>query len=98
MQGLGRRTGREHSTGLDHVAGTWCQLTGSAWTSYCSRAARTSVRATVVSERTYPGANTTTGVAVSGDRLPATNSQMDTYLYGAPLTSPVLTAESLPLH
>ena len=55
-------------------------------------------RATVVSERTYPGADTTTGVAVSGDRLLVTNSQMDTYLYGDPLTSPVFTLESLPLH
>lgn len=54
-------------------------------------------RATVVSERTYPGADTTTGVAVSGDRLLVTNSQMDTYLYGAPLTSPVFTVENLPL-
>ncbi|GLX49449.1 hypothetical protein Shyhy01_23990 [Streptomyces hygroscopicus subsp. hygroscopicus] len=54
-------------------------------------------RATVVSERTYPGADTLTGVAVSGDRLLVTNSQMDTYLYGAPLTSPVFTLESLPL-
>ncbi|GAB3969114.1 hypothetical protein GCM10029978_039810 [Actinoallomurus acanthiterrae] len=54
-------------------------------------------RATVVSERTYPGADTITGVAVSGDRLLVTNSQMDTYLYGTPLTSPVFTLESLPL-
>lgn len=54
-------------------------------------------RATVVSERTYPGADTTTGVAVSGDRLLVTNSQMDTFLYGTPLTSPVFTLESLPL-
>jgi sugar lactone lactonase YvrE len=54
-------------------------------------------RATVVSERTYPGADTTTGVAVSGDRLLVTNSQMDTYLYGTPLTSPVFTLECLPL-
>ncbi|MBE1496198.1 sugar lactone lactonase YvrE [Amycolatopsis lexingtonensis] len=56
-----------------------------------------STRATVVSERTYPGADTTTGVVVSGDRLLVTNSQMDTYLYGTPLTSPVFTLESLPL-
>jgi sugar lactone lactonase YvrE len=56
-----------------------------------------STRATVVSERTYPGADNTTGVAVSGDRLLVTNSQMDTYLYGTPLTSPVFTLESLPL-
>jgi sugar lactone lactonase YvrE len=55
-------------------------------------------RATVVSERTYPGADTTTGVATSGNRLLVTNSQMDTYLYGTPLTSPVFTIESLPLH
>jgi sugar lactone lactonase YvrE len=54
-------------------------------------------RATVVSERTYPGADTTTGIAVSGDRLLVTNSQMDTYLYGTALTSPVFTLESLPL-
>ncbi len=54
--------------------------------------------ATVVSERTYPGAHTTTGVTVSGDRLLVTNSQMDNYLYGAPLTSPVFTLENLPLH
>jgi sugar lactone lactonase YvrE len=56
-----------------------------------------STRATVVSGRTYPGADTTTGVAVSGDRLLVTNSQMDTYLYGTPLTSPVFTLESLTL-
>ncbi|MEV5720519.1 hypothetical protein AB0L41_42160 [Amycolatopsis mediterranei] len=55
-------------------------------------------RAAVVSERTYPGADTTTGVAVSGDRLLVTNSQMDTYLYGDPLTSPVFTVQSLPAH
>ncbi|HWO64824.1 MAG TPA: hypothetical protein VNO31_32780 [Umezawaea sp.] len=54
-------------------------------------------RATVVSDRTYPGADTTTGVALSGDRLLVTNSQMDTYLYGTPLTNPVFTVESLPL-
>jgi Cu-Zn family superoxide dismutase len=55
-------------------------------------------RADVVSERTYPGADTTTGVTISGNRLLVTNSQMDTYLYGTPLTSPVFTVESLPLH
>ncbi|MBD3005396.1 hypothetical protein [Streptomyces sp. 5-10] len=37
-------------------------------------------RATVGSTRTYPGADTTTDVAVSRDRLPVTNSQMYTYL------------------
>ncbi len=56
-----------------------------------------STSATVVSVRTYPGADTTTGVAVSGNRLLVTNSQMDTYLYGTPLTSPVFTITSLPL-
>ncbi|MEW2373459.1 hypothetical protein AB0940_29410 [Streptomyces sp. NPDC006656] len=56
-----------------------------------------STRAVVVSERTFPGADTTTGVAVSGGRLLVTNSQMDTYLYGEPLTSPAFTIESLPL-
>ncbi|RSO05678.1 hypothetical protein DMH18_30935 [Streptomyces sp. WAC 06783] len=55
-------------------------------------------RATVISTRTYPGADTTTGVAVSGNRLLVTNSQMDTYLYGDPQTSPDFTIESLPLH
>ncbi|MES9506933.1 hypothetical protein ABWJ92_11065 [Streptomyces sp. NPDC000609] len=55
-------------------------------------------RVTVASERTYPGAHTTTGVAVSGDRLLVTNAQMGSYLYGAPLSSPVLTLESPPLH
>ncbi|MFC9432987.1 SMP-30/gluconolactonase/LRE family protein [Nocardia sp. NPDC057030] len=55
-------------------------------------------RATVVSERTYPGAHTTTGITVSADRLLVTNSQMDNYLYGAPLTSPTFTVENLPLH
>jgi sugar lactone lactonase YvrE len=54
-------------------------------------------RAGVVSTRTCPGADTTTGVAVSGNRLLVTNSQMDTYLYGDRLTSPVFTLESLPL-
>jgi sugar lactone lactonase YvrE len=54
-------------------------------------------RAAVVSARTYPGADTTTGVAVSRDRLLVTNSQMDTFLYGDPLTSPAFTLESLPL-
>jgi hypothetical protein len=38
-----------------------------------------------------------TGVALSGDRLVVTNSRMDTYLYGTPLTSPVFTLESLQL-
>jgi hypothetical protein len=55
-------------------------------------------RATVISERTYPGADTTTGIAISGNRLLVANSQMDTYLYGTPLTSPMFTLESLPLH
>ncbi len=55
-------------------------------------------QANVVSERTYPGADVPTGIAVSGDRLLVTNSQFDTYLYHAPLTSPVFTLESLPLH
>lgn len=54
-------------------------------------------RAAVVSTRTYPGADTTTGVAVSQDRLLVTNSQLDTFLYGDPQTSPVFTLESLPL-
>ncbi len=54
-------------------------------------------RAAVLSARTYPGADTTTGIAVSGNRLLATNSQMDTFLYGDPLTSPVFTLDSLPL-
>ncbi|MCA1221028.1 SMP-30/gluconolactonase/LRE family protein [Streptomyces sp. 8L] len=54
-------------------------------------------RATPVSVRTFPGADTTTGVAVDRGRLLVTNSQMDTYLYGDPLTSPVFTLESLPL-
>jgi sugar lactone lactonase YvrE len=54
-------------------------------------------RATVVSTRTYPGADTTTSVAVSGNRLLVTNSQMDTYLFGTPQTSPEFTLESLPL-
>jgi sugar lactone lactonase YvrE len=53
---------------------------------------------TVVSERTYPGIDTPTGVTVSGDRLLVTNSQMNNYLYGDPLESPVFTIESLPLH
>lgn len=55
-------------------------------------------RATVVSERAYPGIDTPTGVTISGDRLLVTNSQMDHYLYGAPLQSSVFTVESLPLH
>jgi sugar lactone lactonase YvrE len=55
-------------------------------------------RGTVVSERTYPGADTTTGVAINGNRLLVTNSQMNNYLYGDPLESPVFTVEDLPLH
>jgi hypothetical protein len=54
-------------------------------------------RATVVSERTYPGVDTPTGIAVSGNRLVVSNSQFDTYLSGAPLTSRVFSVESLPL-
>jgi sugar lactone lactonase YvrE len=54
-------------------------------------------RAEVVATRTYPGAGTVTGVAVSRGRLLVTNSQMDTYLYGDPQTSPDFTVESLPL-
>jgi sugar lactone lactonase YvrE len=54
-------------------------------------------RATVLSERTYPGADTPTGIAVSGDRLLVTNSQLDTFLYGVPLKSPVFSVENLPL-
>lgn len=56
------------------------------------------MRASLTAERTYPGADTTTGVAISGNRLLVTNSQMDTYLYGSPLSSPTFTIESLPLH
>lgn len=55
-------------------------------------------RDTVISERKYPGIDTPTGVAVSGNRLLVTNSQMDTYLYHTPLTSPKFTLVSLPLH
>ena len=62
------------------------------------RLSRDGTRATVVSERTYRGADTTTGIAVSGNRLLVTNSQMDTLLFGTPLTNPVFTIESLPLH
>ncbi|MEZ0111001.1 sugar lactone lactonase YvrE [Catenulispora sp. EB89] len=51
----------------------------------------------VVDERTYPGADTTTGIAISGDRLLVTNSQLDAFLYGNPLRSPVFTVENLPL-
>ncbi|WP_329347402.1 hypothetical protein OG226_01330 [Streptomyces sp. NBC_01261] len=54
-------------------------------------------RTAVLSARTYPGADTTTGVAVNGNRLLVTNSQMDTFLYGDPLTSPAFTLDSLPL-
>ncbi|MBB5938597.1 SMP-30/gluconolactonase/LRE family protein [Streptomyces zagrosensis] len=53
-------------------------------------------RGTVVSERTYPGADTTTGIAVVGNRLVVTNSQMDTFLYHDPLTRSVFTLASLP--
>lgn len=62
------------------------------------RLSRDHARATVVAERTYPGADTITGVAVSGDRLLATNSQMNSYLRGEPPAGPVFTLESLPLH
>jgi sugar lactone lactonase YvrE len=55
-------------------------------------------RGTVVSERTFPGIDTPTGITVSGNRLLVTNSQMNNYLYGDPLQSPVFTVESLPLH
>ncbi|MBR7838991.1 hypothetical protein KDL01_37330 [Actinospica durhamensis] len=55
-------------------------------------------RATLVSERTFPGIDTPTGVAISADRLLVTNSQMNNYLYGAPLESSVFTVESIPLH
>jgi sugar lactone lactonase YvrE len=54
--------------------------------------------AAVISERTFPGADTVTGVAISGDRLLVTSSQMDSYLFGDPLTSPTFTVGSLPLH
>jgi hypothetical protein len=53
--------------------------------------------ATIVSERTYPGIDTPTGVTISGDRLLVTNSQMNNYFYGVPLESSVFTVESLPL-
>ncbi|MET9265447.1 hypothetical protein [Amycolatopsis sp. NPDC004079] len=62
------------------------------------RLSRDYTQATVVGERTYPGADTTTGVAVSGDRLLVSNSQMNGYLRGDPPASPVFTLESLPLH
>lgn len=53
--------------------------------------------ATIVSERTYPGIDTPTGVTISGDRLLVTNSQMNNYFYGVPPESSVFTVESLPL-
>ena len=55
-------------------------------------------RATVVSERVYPGIDTPTGLTILGNRLLVTNSQMDHLLYGAPLQSSVFTIESIPLH
>lgn len=61
------------------------------------RVSGNSTRGTVVSEHAYPGADTTTGVATLGNRLLVTNSQMDTYLYQDPLTSPVFTLTSLPI-
>ncbi|MEV8373470.1 hypothetical protein AB0P21_12075 [Kribbella sp. NPDC056861] len=62
------------------------------------RLSRDLTRATVVAERTYPGADTTTGIAISRNRLLVTNSQLDTYLYGDPQTSPAFTVQTLPLH
>ncbi|MFD9863700.1 SMP-30/gluconolactonase/LRE family protein [Streptomyces alboflavus] len=61
------------------------------------RLSRHATRATLVSTRTYPGADTTTAVALSGHRMLVTNSQMDSYLAQLPPTSPVFTLESLPL-
>lgn len=54
-------------------------------------------RATTVAERTYPGADVPTTLAVSRGRLLAVNSQFDTFFSGAPLTSETFTVSSLPL-
>lgn len=51
----------------------------------------------VVTERSYPGADVPTTLAISRGRLLAVNSQFDTFFSGAPLTSETFTISRLPL-
>jgi streptogramin lyase len=53
---------------------------------------------TVTAERTYPGADVPTTLALSRGRLLAVNSQFDTFFNGTPQTSPTFTISALPLH
>jgi len=50
-----------------------------------------------VAERSYPGADVPTTLALSRGRLLAVNSQFDTFFQGAPQTSEKFTISSLPL-
>jgi len=54
-------------------------------------------RGTTIAERTYPGADVPTTLALSRGRLLVVNSQFDTFFNGAPQTSPTFTISSLPL-
>jgi hypothetical protein len=93
------RTGRQQSRRPDHRTATRLYIGRSVNNEIATvRLSFDKTQATVVSERTFPGADTLTGVALSGSRLLVTNSQMGTYLYGTPLTSQVFTIESLPLY
>jgi hypothetical protein len=55
-------------------------------------------RGITLTERSYPGADVPTTLAVSRGRLLAVNSQFDTLFNGAPQTSPTFTISSLQLH
>jgi hypothetical protein len=54
-------------------------------------------RGTTLAERSYPGADVPTTLALSRGRLLAVNSQFDTLFNGAPQTSQAFTISSLPL-
>jgi sugar lactone lactonase YvrE len=53
--------------------------------------------ARVTGQYSYRGVDTPTSIAVSRGQLLVTNSQLDTYFYGAPQTSHTFTIGSLPL-
>ncbi len=52
---------------------------------------------TTIAERSYPGADVPTTLALSRGRLLAINSQFDTFINGAPQTSPTFTISNLSL-
>ncbi len=61
------------------------------------RLSRDQTRGLTVDERTYPGADTPTTLALRRGELLVVNSQFDTFFGGAPQTSPTFTISTVPL-